>query len=83
LHLAALSTLFLECFTDGGLGNHRDLETNGMQLVNRPLGDGCHRRLLSFWAGRLLAVCMNNSGDLGESLAERSRGIGTIFRQAN
>ena len=37
LDLAALPTLFLECFTDGGLGNYRDFEIIAMQLVNRPL----------------------------------------------
>ena len=74
---------FLERFTDGWLGNYRDLEIIACSLLYSPLGDGCHCRLLSFCDGDLLAVCMNNSRDLGEPLTERSRGIGTIFRQAN
>src|SRR6266404_224106 len=72
---------FLERFTDGWLGNYRDLEIIACSLLYSPLGDGCHCRLLSFCDGDLLAVCMNNSRDLGEPLTERSRGIGTIFRQ--
>ncbi len=86
---SALSALFSQCFAIGGLGSHRDLEIVAIQLVKRTFGDrepDSQRklfRLLSFWAGDLLAVCMNNSRDLGESLAERSRGIGAIFRQAN
>lgn len=83
IQLAGLSTVFFQRFANGGFGSHRDFEIIAMQLVNRPLGDGCHRRLLSFWAGNLLAVCMNNSRDLGESLTERSRSIGMIFGQAN
>ena len=50
---------------------------------SRRLGIPSLVRLLSFLAEQLLAVCMSNSRDLGESLAERSRSIGAIFRQAN
>ena len=84
----ALGSLLPMLF-DGGLGSHRDLEIVAIQLVKGALDDRERYserklfRLLSFCDGDLLAVCMNNSWNLGKSLTERSRGIGAIFRQAN
>jgi len=57
MHLDSLSTLVFQRFTDGGLGSRHDLEIIAMQLVERTLGDDCHRRVTRFAAETAIFRC--------------------------
>lgn len=39
MHCGAFSTLFFQCFANGGLGSHSDLEIITMQFVYRAFRD--------------------------------------------